>query len=126
MAVDASGSVDEREYDLQMGGVAGALGDPEVVEAILAIPDVPVALSIFEWSSTSYQRIVQDWVLIEDRPALDRVRKRLAGWRREPAPEATGLGAAPIQLLSIHRALVGEVAHLEHTAPGCAELISLC
>ena len=94
LALDVSGSVDAREYQLQMGGVAEALGDADVVEALFAVPDLPVALSVFEWSSASYQQIVEDWVVLEDRATLDAVRTRLAGRQRTPAPEATGLGAA--------------------------------
>ena len=94
MALDVSGSVDETEYRLQMSGLAAALGDPDVEAALFAIPDAPVALAVYEWSSARYQRVVQDWVLIEDRAVLDTVRQHLVGWSREKAPEATGLGAA--------------------------------
>lgn len=94
MALDVSGSVDETEYRLQMSGLAAALGDPDVEAALFAIPDAPVALAVYEWSSARYQRVVQDWVLIEDRAVLNGVRQHLAAWSREKAPEATGLGAA--------------------------------
>lgn len=96
MALDVSGSVDETEYRLQMTGLAAALGDPDVEAALFAIPDTPVALAVYEWSSARYQRIVQDWVLIEDRSVLNAVRQTLATWTREKAPEATGLGAAMV------------------------------
>ena len=94
MALDVSGSVDANEYRLQMSGVATALGDPDVEAALFALPDAPVALAVYEWSSSRYQRIVQDWVLISDRTVLGQVRARLLNWERERAPEATGLGAA--------------------------------
>lgn len=94
MALDVSGSVNTDEYRLQMSGLAAALGDPDVEAALFAIPDAPVAFAVYEWSSSRYQRIIQDWVLIQDRIVLDSVRARLAGWQREKAPEATGLGAA--------------------------------
>ena len=94
LALDVSGSVDRREYALQMEGVAAALDDDEVRRVLFAMPEAPVALSVFEWSSASYQRIIQDWVLISDEAVLDRVVTDLRDWRRMPAPEATGLGAA--------------------------------
>lgn len=94
LALDVSGSVDALEYGLQMNGVASALGDAEVQAALFAMPDAPVALSVFEWSSASYQRIVQDWVLLETPADVDAVRARLTNWPRARAPEATGLGAA--------------------------------
>ena len=94
LALDVSGSVDEREYDLQLEGLASALGDEEVRRVLFAMPGAPVALSVFEWSSASYQSVIQDWVMIEDDATLDALRNRLLGWSRAPAPEATGLGAA--------------------------------
>lgn len=94
MALDVSGSVDEEEYLLQMSGLAEALGSEDVKRALFAAPEAPVALAIFEWSSSSYQRIIQDWVLIATPDILEDVRAKLLSWRRAPAPEATGLGAA--------------------------------
>ena len=94
LALDVSGSVDADEYRLQMSGLANALGSPDVEAALFAIPDAPVALSVFEWSSSDYQRIVQSWVLINDRDILDEVRANLYTWERQKAPEATGLGSA--------------------------------
>lgn len=94
LALDVSGSVDGREYQLQMSGLAAALGDADVQAALFAMPDAPVALAVFEWSSSRYQRVVQDWVLIDNPGTLEAVRARLLGWQREEAPEATGLGAA--------------------------------
>lgn len=94
MALDVSGSVDEVEYRLQMEGVATALADPDVQAVLFAMPGTPVAMAVFEWSSSSYQRVIQDWVLISDKAALAALVSRLHGWEREPAPEATGLGAA--------------------------------
>lgn len=94
LALDVSGSVDALEYRLQMEGTASALGDPDVQAALFAMPDAPVALSVFEWSSASYQRIIHDWVMLRTPADVDRVRARLTGWARARAPEATGLGAA--------------------------------
>ena len=94
LALDVSGSVDALEYNLQTEGLAKALGDPDVRAALFAMPDAPVALSIFEWSSSSYQRVVQDWVLLERPADVAAVEERLRGWTRQRAPEATGIGAA--------------------------------
>ena len=94
LALDVSGSVDETEYRLQAQGLAGALGDPEVRRVLLALPDAPVALAVYEWSASRYQRLIQDWVLIEDEATLNALIERLNVVTRETAPEATGLGAA--------------------------------
>ncbi len=94
MALDVSGSVDQTEYRLQADGLATALTDPEVTSALFAYPGAPVAVAIYEWSASRYQRLVQDWVLIEDEAVLAGVAARLRALTREPAPEPTGLGAA--------------------------------
>lgn len=94
LALDVSGSVDGDEYRLQMAGLSEALGDPDVEAALFALPDAPVALAVYEWSSSRYQRVIQDWVVISQRPDLNALRARLLNWSRIPAPEATGLGAA--------------------------------
>ncbi|MBM9595741.1 DUF1194 domain-containing protein [Rhodobacteraceae bacterium MCCB 386] len=93
LALDVSGSVDAREYRLQLDGLAEALADPEVRSAILALSDAPVDLAVFEWSGAAFQRQIIDRTTI-DGPALDAAIGRLRGWQRISAPEATGLGAA--------------------------------
>ena len=96
LALDVSGSVDQVEYRMQMRGLADALDDDDVKSALFAIPDVPVALAVFEWSSSNYQRLVQDWLMLDSPGDLEALTARLRGWARAPAPEATGLGAAMI------------------------------
>lgn len=94
LALDVSGSVDMGEYRLQLDGVATALSDPSVQSALFSVPERPVALAIFEWSSSSYQRLILDWTEIAETSDVERISDRLRGWQRAPAPEATGLGAA--------------------------------
>ena len=103
MALDVSGSVDMREYRLQADGLATALEDADVQSALFAIEGIPVALAVYEWSSSKYQRMVQDWVLIRSPGEIDALASKLRRWAREPAPEATGLGSA----LQFGRDLVG-------------------
>ncbi|MEM6386938.1 MAG: DUF1194 domain-containing protein [Pseudomonadota bacterium] len=94
LALDVSGSVDANEYQLQTQGIAAALDDEKVRSLLFAMPDAPVALAVFEWSASRFQRVVQDWVLIEDDAALNAVIARLSVLQRMPAPEPTGLAAA--------------------------------
>ncbi len=94
LALDVSGSVDEREYVLQLEGVARALEDPAVRAALLDMPATPVALAIFEWSGGSYQRLIQDWISLGSANDIALVTTRLRVWQRSAAPETTALGAA--------------------------------
>ncbi|MBT8424972.1 MAG: DUF1194 domain-containing protein [Silicimonas sp.] len=96
LALDISGSVDADEYRLQMSGLSTALADRDVVAALLASPDAPVAIAIYEWSSARHQNVIQDWTLIDSAASLEGVRARLNQIQRAPAPQATGLGAAMV------------------------------
>ncbi|MGR3514099.1 MAG: DUF1194 domain-containing protein [Paracoccaceae bacterium] len=94
LALDVSGSVDATEYQLQAHGLAHALSDEKVRRLLFALPDSPVAVAVYEWSASRYQRMIVDWVRIEDDAALNGVIDRLMGIVRAPAPEPTGLAAA--------------------------------
>jgi len=58
LAIDVSGSVDAAEYALQAGGLADALNDPEIVDALVARQ---AALAVVHWSATRMQALTQDW-----------------------------------------------------------------
>ncbi len=94
LALDVSGSVDDVEYTLQLEGIAIALETPKMRDAILAFPDAPVSLAIFEWSASSYQRDILGWTSLAGADDLTAVVTHLRAWRRGAAPESTGLGAA--------------------------------
>ncbi len=94
LGLDVSGSVDAREYRLQLDGLAAALTDPEVRATLLAMPAAPVALAVYEWSGPDHQALILDWTPIDGPVALRRVAERLRGWQRAAAPETTALGQA--------------------------------
>jgi Ca-activated chloride channel family protein len=58
LAVDVSNSVDDSEYRLQIDGLADALRDPEVAEALV---DGQVALLVMQWSGPDQQRVAIPW-----------------------------------------------------------------
>ncbi|CUH78574.1 DUF1194 domain-containing protein [Tropicibacter naphthalenivorans] len=94
LGLDVSGSVDAREYRLQLDGVAGALDDPEVRAALFQMPGAPVALAIYEWSGPAAQRVLVDWTVISDPAGLAQVIARLRSARRVEGPPSTALGSA--------------------------------
>ena len=75
------------EYALQLDGIAAALELPELRDAILAFPEAPVALAVFEWSASSYQRDILGWTELSGPGDLVSVIAHLRGWQREAAPE---------------------------------------
>lgn len=94
LGLDVSGSVDGREYKLQMDGLADALSDPGVRDTLLQMPQAPVTLAVFEWSGPGVQRLLLDWTDITSDAALERVVTRLRGVGRVEGDPATALGEA--------------------------------
>lgn len=94
LGLDVSGSVDAREYRLQMGGVAAALNAGEVRDKLMAMPNAPVRLMVFEWSGPGDQAIVVPWTAIDSEATLDSVIEILRGTQRRDASPGTALGVA--------------------------------
>ena len=64
LMVDVSNSIDVGEYRLQTDGMADALIDPEVVEALV---QGQVALSVIQWSGADKQAVSIPWTQIRTR-----------------------------------------------------------
>ncbi len=96
LGLDVSGSVDAREYRLQLDGLAGALLQPAVTEALLALPETPVRLFVFEWSSPQSQRVLIDWSELRSVGDIQSIARRLMATPRASLDLSTGLGRAMI------------------------------
>lgn len=94
LGLDVSGSVNAREYRLQLDGLANALRHPEVRAALLAMPEAPVALSVFEWSGPNHQQVILPWTMIDSDSALADAAARIEGKQRRPAETSTAVGLA--------------------------------
>jgi hypothetical protein len=70
LAVDSSGSVNFREFELQAVGIARSLLDPEVIEAIERWTPNGVAVSVVHWSGRHQQVVAVDWTRVGDRTSL--------------------------------------------------------
>ena len=67
LTVDVSGSISPTEYNLQMQGLADALEDPTIAEALVKSQ---AALLLVQWSGTGRQRVMLPWRRIPDRASL--------------------------------------------------------
>jgi hypothetical protein len=101
LAVDASGSVDAQEFDLQRRGLADAFRDAEVIAALAAYAPGGVAVSLVQWSGRRQQVVMIDWTLLQDAASAERV--------------AGAIGEA-------QRLILGETAIADALAFGVAEL----
>jgi hypothetical protein len=94
LGVDVSGSVDSDEYALQMGGLAAALEAEEVAAVLLAAPEWPVHVAVFEWSGPGSQRTVLPWTAIDGPEALSGAAALIRGTGRVPLHPSTAIGEA--------------------------------
>ena len=97
LGLDVSGSVDAREYRLQIDGVAVALNDPEVRDKLFAMPSAPVRLMVYEWSGPNDQTVLVPWTEIDSMSTLDVLIETLRQTRRRDATPGTALGVAMSQ-----------------------------
>jgi Ca-activated chloride channel homolog len=58
LSIDVSGSIDRGDYRLQTDGLASALSDPEVAEALVR---GQIALAVVQWSGAAEQALVLSW-----------------------------------------------------------------
>ncbi len=93
LALDASASVDSREYILQRNGLAAALIAPEVEAAFLSSPE-PVALAAYEWSGQWNQRVILEWRLIRSGEDLLAAAQELSTVKRSTTGFPTAIGYA--------------------------------
>jgi hypothetical protein len=94
LGLDVSGSVDAREYRLQMGGLATALSAPRVRDKLLVMPDAPVRIMVYEWSGPGDQAIVVPWTEIDSIASLNTIVATLEQTTRRDASPGTALGVA--------------------------------
>jgi len=92
LAMDASSSVNSREYALQMKGMASALLNQRVKEAILAMGGI--YLAAFEWNGRSNQKMLFNWTWLENEQDIFNVASLLAKHQRNSINSPTAIGHA--------------------------------
>lgn len=91
LAVDVSGSVDSREYRLQMDGLAAALRDGVISEALVR---GQAQVMLVQWTGASRQQITIPWSRIDSFDALDRFADLVAEDARVWRNYSTAIGEA--------------------------------
>jgi len=91
LAMDVSGSVDAWEYQLQTEGLAFALRDPEVAEALVR---ARTAVSVVQWSGMGQQTLSIPWTRIEEPAQVTRLAGRIGALARAHAGGNTAVGEA--------------------------------
>ena len=70
LAMDASGSISEHEYWLQLKGTSNAFRDLEIIEAIQAGPVGKIAVAIMLWSDASNPKEKSNWFILKDKNSI--------------------------------------------------------
>ncbi|MEO9572747.1 MAG: DUF1194 domain-containing protein [Tateyamaria sp.] len=94
LGLDVSGSVDAREYQLQMEGLAAALDSAKVRQALMIMPDTPVYLLVYEWSGPEDPTVVLPWTAVTGPQVLNGIIGHLRSLERRNATPGTALGLA--------------------------------
>ncbi len=97
LAVDGSASVTYEEFGLIAGGMAAALRDDTVVEALAA----GSALSLLLWSGTGQQAVIEDWTRVASRAEVLAFADRVDDMPRIVRPGATAIGEALLAALTL-------------------------
>jgi Ca-activated chloride channel homolog len=91
LAVDVSGSVDAGEYRLQMDGLAAALRDGIVADALV---DQEASVTLIQWSGTSRQEQTVPWTRIASHQDVAALAERISSDPRLWRNYSTAVGEA--------------------------------
>ena len=73
LAIDTSGSVNQRRFALQQQGYAAAFRDPRVLQAIQAGIVGSIAVTMFQWTGPRLHVVVVPWMRIDDQASAEAV-----------------------------------------------------
>ena len=93
LAVDASASVSEDEFDLQVRGLAEAFQHRSVVQAIHSAGDLGLAVSLFQWADYRQHAVSVDWTLLHDSVSARQFAKQIDAVTRSVSG-STAIGGA--------------------------------
>ena len=91
LAVDASGSVDDQEFALQMRGIAAGFRDPKVREAIHSGPNGRIAVTLIVWADHQVPKDTSGWFLLAGDADAEAFARLVEGFPRRQNG-ATGIG----------------------------------
>lgn len=103
LAVDASGSVNDDEFRLQMSGIATAFRDPAVLAAIREGPAGRIAVTVALWSESNLPKAALAWHVVGDAASAERFARQVEGFPRRVAAGGTGIGKGVMYALDLLR-----------------------
>ena len=99
LTVDVSGSIDPREYRVQMDGLAAGLRDGIVVESLIR---QNASVALMQWTGAGRQHMSVPWVSVRNAAQAERLAQQVEEMPRQWKKFSTAIGDA---LLASARAL---------------------
>lgn len=94
LAIDASGSVDDAEFALQLDGIAAAFRDPGVQAAIAGQPLGRIAVALAVWAEANRPKDITPWFVVGDAASAEAFARTVESWPRRIPNGGTGIGKA--------------------------------
>jgi len=116
LMVDASGSIDDNEYELQRQGYARAFRNPRVVSAIGNGPLGRIAVAYVEWTGPFLQVPITGWTELSDPLSIEQFVQKLETVPRQLFSGGTAVG---------HAILYGAKALSENRFEGTRRVIDI-
>lgn len=66
LAMDASASIDDREFALQTQGFAEAFRHPDVIAAVRSVGNAGIAVTVVQWAGIGQQTVAVNWAVVKD------------------------------------------------------------
>jgi Protein of unknown function (DUF1194) len=94
LAVDASGSVNQRRFDLQKQGYAAAFRNPRVLNAIRSGISQAIAVTMIQWTGPRLQILVVPWMVVKDEASAQALAAAIEGTPRKLFGGGTSISGA--------------------------------
>lgn len=94
LAVDASGSVNQRRFELQQRGYVDAFLDADVLRAIRSGSRGAISVTMYQWTGPHMQVQVVPWMLVDDQASVRELSARVAASRRQLFGGGTSISGA--------------------------------
>lgn len=94
LAIDSSSSVDDREFQLQLKGLADAFRDRAIVDSIKSGKIGGIAITVMEWSGVGNQKVSIPWTHVHNAERAGRLASGIEAAGRFVESGSTSLSSA--------------------------------
>src|ERR1700724_1614980 len=94
LAVDASGSVDNRRFELQKQGYAAAFRSPKVLNSIRSLITQSIAVTMVQWTGPRLHVVVVDWMPVKAETSVTALAGAIEAAPRKLLGGGTSISAA--------------------------------